>query len=183
MIKQPQYILTNPNSGRHLYRRGWLGLIPLVGGFVGIGLMLLGLTRYRDRKLFFIGLAALLFTATIYRSLFYYIEYSEAGRKQFSEIAQDQMNSLVKDVEFYKLQNGQYPDSLEQVLISNRLAFIYDPLSSKNLGKSKKFIYQKLDNLHYTLFSVGKDMQENTKDDIYPSIDTAKIGLSKRGRG
>jgi len=22
-------------SGRHLYNRGWLGLIPLIGGFVG----------------------------------------------------------------------------------------------------------------------------------------------------
>jgi hypothetical protein len=101
-------------TGRHLYRRGWLGLIPLVGGFVGIGLMVLGIFKYRDKKLFLIGLAALLFTVAIYSSLYFYSTYSVTARGQWAEMSKLNLNTLVSHIEFYKLQNGSYPDSLKR---------------------------------------------------------------------
>ena len=173
---------TNSNPAKHLYGRGWLGLIPLVGGFVGIGLIILGIFKYRDKKLILIGTCALLFTIAIYGSMFYYIEYSDDGGKQMIPISQRYLNSLIKDLEFYKTKNGSYPDSLEELNKNNGMAFIYDPLLSRRFGaKDIKFNYQKIGN-KYTLFSSGVDRTPNTNDDIYPMIfisDSSKFGLIK----
>ena len=160
----------NTKTGKHLYGRGWLGLIPLVGGFVGLGLIFLGFFKYKDKKLVLIGFAALMFTVTIYSSLFYYTEYSDVGGKQFAQTSQDFLNSLVKVIEFYKQQNGSYPDSLEQLLPNNKLAWINDPLLSRRPGtKNTKFNYKRTGDT-YILFSSGLDRIPNTKDDIYPTV-------------
>lgn len=173
---------TSSKSGKHLYGRGWLGLIPLVGGFVGIGLIVLGIFKYKDKKLTLIGTAALFFTLTIYSSVFYYFQYSDTSGKQFAQTSQDFLNSLVKDIEFYKLKNGSYPDSLEQLLPDNRLAWIHDPLLSRRPGtKETKFNYKRVGD-KYSLFSSGLDRVPNTNDDIYPTntlTDSSKAMTTK----
>ncbi|MEO8405822.1 MAG: hypothetical protein ABI480_14545 [Chitinophagaceae bacterium] len=174
MSVKPTYILTDQKSGRHLYGRGWLGLIPLVGGVIGIGLIMLGVLKYKDKKLVLIGAAALLFTVAVYGSLFYYMEYSDTGRKLHIQLAQDQLNDVVKHIEFYKLQAGQYPDSLKQLAKKDDRAWIFDPAGGTR--SNRIFIYQKL-NDHYILFSAGADLIENTSDDLYPTIDTTGTGL------
>ena len=55
--------------GSHLYGRGYLGLIPLIGAFVGLGLILLGAIKYQNRRLVLIGFAALFPTILIYGSM------------------------------------------------------------------------------------------------------------------
>jgi hypothetical protein len=171
------------NSAKHLYGRGWLGLIPLVGGVVGIGLIILGIFKYRDRKLILIGLFALLFTIAIYSSIFYYFTYSNLGGKQWATTSQTFLNNLIKDIEFYKTTHGVYPDSLEQLTKNNEIAYINDQLLSRRPGiKNTKFNYKKIGN-RYTLFSSGIDRIPNTSDDIYPNIiisDSSKIGLIKK---
>ena len=75
----------------------------------------------------------------------------------------------MKHVEFYKLKNGSYPDSLEQVNDDNSQTSLYDPLQSGGkVTTNNEFNYQKLGN-HYYLFSSGLDGIPNTKDDIYPT--------------
>jgi len=170
-------------SGRHLYNRGWLGLIPLIGGFVGIGLMLLGIFKYKDKKLVLIGFAALLFTVTIYSSLYLYSSYSETGLNQWAELSKMELNGLIKDIEYYKLQNGHYPDNLQQLVEKDKVVFIYDPLLG--VGKSTgdtKFNYRKIGD-RYTVFSSGIDKVPNTRDDIYPEVvisDSSKIGFIRK---
>ena len=94
------------------------------------------------------------------------------------------LNDLIKDVEFYKLKNGAYPDSLEQLqnLRNNEVVFIDDPIVSRRPeAKNTKFNYQKIGD-KYTLFSNGLDKIPGTPDDIYPSLilqDSDKIGLIK----
>jgi hypothetical protein len=170
------------NPAKHLYGRGWLGFIPLVGGFVGIGLILLGIFKYRDRKLILIGLFALSFTIIIYSSLFYYTEYSKTGRENIAKISQDALNDLVINIEFYKQKHGSYPDSLEQIEAMNKFAWILDPLQSSGPRKKKtKFNYRKFGD-KYLLFSSGIDGIPNTKDDIYPIIhlnDSLNTNLSQ----
>ena len=166
---------TNLKSAKHLYGRGWLGLIPLVGGFVGIGLIILGAFKYRDRKLIIIGAADLFFTVAIYSSMFYYFMYSDAAAKGFAQTSQMFLNGAVKELEFYKLKNGSYPDSLEQLPRNNDIFSIYDPLLSRRPGtKNAKFYYKKTGDT-YTLFSSGIDRIPNTKDDIYPNETLNKI--------
>ena len=160
---------TSTKSAKHLYGRGWLGLIPLVGGFVGIGLIILGAFKYRDRKLIIIGAADLFFTVAIYSSMFYYFMYSDAAAKGFAQTSQMFLNGVVKELEFYKLKNGSYPDSLEQLPRNNDIFSIYDPLLSRHPGtKNTKFYYKKTGDT-YILFSSGIDRIPNTKDDIYPT--------------
>jgi len=165
-----------------LYSRGWFGLIPLVGFFVGIWLIIEGAFKYKDRKLILIGIASIMFTVIFYSSLIYYSQYSVQGRKNFASFSQSYLNSLIKDIEFYKSQKGYYPDSLEELESTDKMVMIYDPiLNGKGSPNNGKFYYKKLGN-RYTLFSCGVDEIPNTSDDIFPSmdnLDTSKIGFIK----
>ncbi len=154
------------------YKLGYLGIIPLVGFFVGIGLTLYGIFRYKDRKLTLIGIACLLFTVLVYSSLFYIgSNYSGTGKKASEKIAQIQLNDLLKDIEYYKLQKGNYPESLKQLEKPNEPVAINDPTQS-GLGKDY-FNYKNLGD-KYTLYSSGRDQIKNTVDDIYPVIENLK---------
>jgi hypothetical protein len=166
-------------SAKHLYSRGWLGLIPLIGGFAGLYLILLGIFKYRDRKLIIIGVAALLFTVLIYSSIYYYFNYSTQARKDFSVFAQPAMDNLIKDIEFYKTDHGAYPDVLKQIITEDKFASIHDPIPGKQEINNGEFYYKKLDRKYY-LFSSGIDKVPFTTDDIYPSskyYDSTKTGL------
>ena len=165
---------TDKKSGRHLYGRGWLGLIPLIGGFVGIGLIALGIFKYKDKKLTLIGFAALLFTVLIYSYLFYDLQYSERGRRTHIEFTERFLNDMVKNIEFYKLQKGAYPDSLKQLteVDPNVIITDYFPIGKKD-EKQSYYNYKKTDS-SYTVYSSGFDGIPNTKDDIYPTIKIPK---------
>lgn len=152
------------------YKLGYLGLIPLVGFYVGLGLTLYGIFKYKDRKLITIGIASMLFTILVYSTLNYFAFHTDIGKVDKEKLAQVRLNSLIADIEYYKDQNGKYPDSLAQVKVERELLFIID-LTSKadvhyynytNLGKN------------YLLFSIGMDQIKNTSDDIYPKIKNMK---------
>ncbi len=165
-----------------MYSRGWFGLIPLIGGIVGLGLIALGVFKYKDRKLIIIGSAALLFTVVVYSSIIFYFEYSEAFRKDFAVFSKPAMDELIKSIEFYKTQNGQYPDSLQELTKESKLVQIHDPISQREDGERRGlFYYQRVDN-RYFLFSAGVDKKPFTEDDIFPSVtyfDSTKTGLIK----
>lgn len=152
------------------YKLGYLGLFPFVGFFIGIGLTLYGIFRYKDRKLTAIGIFCMFFTVFVYANLFLLGNYFDLDLAK-EQIAQTHLNSLIKDIEFYKFQNGKYPDSLKQLDNNNEIVFINDPTQSelgndifnyKNLGKN------------YTLYSSGNDQTQNTSDDLYPQIKNLK---------
>jgi hypothetical protein len=62
----------------------------------------------------------------LYSTLFYAGTHASVSKKGFEDISQMQINSLVKNIEFYKLVHGQYPDNLQQLLKDDKLAPIYD---------------------------------------------------------
>ena len=156
------------NSGKHLYSRGWLGLIPLIGGIAGIILIILGAFKYRDRKLIFIGFAAFTFTVLIYSSIYYYFNYSQSAKKSFASFAQPAMNNLLKNIEFYKTEHRGYPQKLTDLLKEDKLVQIFDPIPGKPKSNNGEFYYKKLDTTYY-LFSAGIDRKPFTSDDIFPS--------------
>ena len=152
------------------YKLGYLGLFPFVGFFVGIGLTLYGIFRYKDLKLTVIGIACILFTVLTYSALFLFGNYSGLGKAK-EQIAQTHLNSLIKDIEYYKNQNGTYPDSLKQLENKNEIVFINDPTQSE-LGNDY-YNYKNLGD-NYILFSSGSDQTQNTSDDLYPQIKNLK---------
>jgi hypothetical protein len=175
-------LTTIPKKSRPPYLLGLLCLIPLVGAFVGLALILYGLIRYKDKWLTIIGAAGIAWTIIIYSTLFYAGMHSSAFRKNFEIIAQMQLNNLVKNIEFYKLSHGQYPDDLQQLLKDDPLAPINDAAQGMNIRGNTYFNYQKIGD-KYTLFSSGQDGIPNTKDDLFPQItitDSSKIGLIRQ---
>ena len=147
------------------YLLGLLGFIPLVGFFVGIGLTLYGLIKYKDKKLVIIGVFCMLFTVFVYSFMIFGLDKFSKVKESWAELSQHQINELVKDVEYYKLQNGKYPESLKQLSNVN----IQDPVKGLNAREKDVFIYKNLGD-KYLLFSVGLDWKPNTKDDIYPKV-------------
>ncbi len=170
-------------DGNHLYRFGLLGLIPNVGIIAGIVLLFKGLFTYKDKKLVVIGIADVLFTFIFWYSVSHIVDNSKSNNDSLTIMAQSKLNSITKDIEFYKIKYGNYPDSLEQATKDDKFAFIYDPfLSFSEKGNDVSYHYKKIRD-KYTLFSVGIDKIPNSSDDIYPTStkgDTTKFGLIKK---
>jgi hypothetical protein len=163
------------------YLLGLLCLMPLVGAFVGLGLLLYGLLKYKDKWLSIIGAAGIIWTIIVYSTLFYAGTHAAVFKKGFEDISQMQLNSLVKNIEFYKMTHGQYPDNLEQLLEDDKLAPINDAVQGMNTKGDSYYNYQKIGN-KYLLFSSGQDGIPNTKDDLFPQLtdsESSKIGLIK----
>jgi len=159
------------------YLLGLLCVIPLVGAFVGAGLLLYGIFIYKDKWIITIGVAGILFSVFVFK-----IMSPSTNDPQFNkgmtELDKGQLNGLIKSIEFYKIQNGNYPDSLQQLDLKGEAISISDPLLMFKGDKTAIFNYHKIGK-KYTLFSSGIDKTPNTADDIYPTlqIDTSKIGL------
>ncbi len=160
-----------------------LCVLPVVGFFVGFLVLMLRIVHYKDRVFVIMGVIGMLITVVIYASMIYYTETSGATEDGFASIAQTQLNDLVKSIEFYKLQNGSYPDSLHQIETKDSFISIDDPIQIfKRNKKSIIYQYRKVGN-KYSLFSVSKDGKPNTADDIYPTLsntDTSKMGFIKK---
>jgi hypothetical protein len=162
------------------YLLGLLCLIPLVGAFVGFGLLLYGLLKYKDKWLSIIGAAGIVWTIIFYTMLWYAATHKSLFTKGFADLSQMQLNSLVKNIEFYKLEHGQYPEDL-QLLKEDKLAPINDPVQGLQRKENSYFNYRKVGD-RYLLFSSGQDGIPNTNDDLFPQVtitDSGKIGLIK----
>ncbi|CAN5593346.1 hypothetical protein BH11BAC3_BH11BAC3_25910 [soil metagenome] len=171
----------SPKKSSPPYLIGLICFIPLIGAFVGLGLLLYGLLKYKDKWLSIIGAAGILWTVIIYSTLFYAGTHASVFKKGFEDISQMQLNSLVKNIEFYKLAHGQYPDNLKQLLEDDELAPINDAAQGMNTKENSYYNYEKVGN-KYTVFSSGQDGIPKTKDDLYPLVtisDSSKIGLIK----
>jgi len=173
----------NPTTIQHKskppYLLGLLCLIPLVGAFVGVGLLFYGLLKYKDKWLSIIGASGIAWTIIVYSTLFYTGTHSPIFKKGFEDISQMQLNSLIKNIEFYKLVHGHYPDNLQQLLEDDKLTPIYDAAQGMNTKENSYYNYQKSGD-RYLLFSSGQDGIPNTKDDLFPQVtitDSSKIGL------
>jgi len=100
-----------------------------------------------------------------------------------TKLAESTITQLVQAIEFYKTQNGSYPDSLntlKESLPENSMVFVHDPSDVQIGGEGREFHYELVDANHYYLLGVGADGQPYTNDDILPKIEIGpggKIGL------
>jgi hypothetical protein len=134
------------------------------------------LFEYKDKKLTLIGLAGVLFSVFVYGSLAFYSN-SDDKKIMMAPFVKDELNSLVKNIEFYKLEHGTYPDSLLQLMNDNTTVFIADPTQDFPKGDSSYYRYKKTDAGYY-LFSAGVDGVAGTKDDIFPKPLKMKKGTT-----
>jgi len=177
-IKQFQ----NPRSPSYLW--GLIGIFPIIGAINGVIMILMGVIQYKDYKYCLIGLLGILFSVGFFKYMKYTTTQSPQMSVVYSSMAQTELNDLTKDIEFYKFQNKQYPDSLQQLTTERTLVIINDPiLTYRHMSDEMNmlFNYKRIGN-KYTLFSSGLDEEPHTADDIYPIIsisDTSKSGFMK----
>ncbi|MFA5046493.1 MAG: hypothetical protein WC542_11265 [Paludibacter sp.] len=158
------------------YALGVVCLIPGIGAIVGILFVIMGISKYKDKWFTLIGVFGIVFTIILSGVIYPEIWNEKVRNEKNTEEAKVWMNNLIKDIEFYKIKSGKYPESLNDL----GSYLIYDPTQDID-GKNNYFNY-KLIGDKYLLFSSGIDKIPNTKDDIYPEIcvvESSKIGLLK----
>jgi len=169
-----------PSSPVSLYWWGLLCLIPGVGAIAGFILLLRGIIEFRDTVLIAIGAIGILVSIYFYPKLFH--DSAPEFEMAWQRISQTELNTLMKEIEFYKIQNGKYPESLAQIGKNNSSVLIDDPLQRRNKkGDNTQFNFKNFGD-KYELFSSGVDGIPNTADDLYPiyaTSDSSKFGLLK----
>lgn len=161
------------------YLLGLICLAPILGGYAGLAILLFGIFKYKDKWFSIIGLAGIVWTVIFIETIPYASKHVSFIRSGYVALSQIELNTLVKNIEFYKLQHGVYPDSLKQLLRDDTPASIVDPIRVNQDNQHEEFNYQKFGN-KYVLYSYGEDGIPQTKDDLYPQVsttDSTKIGL------
>lgn len=171
----------NARNGRHLYPFGWFGLFPVAGAVAGVILLYKAIHQYKNKILGIIGVAAMLPTVLLFGLplAFKHIPAMSAG---FQVNASMDLTKTVRAIEFYRLQYGEYPDSLQALLQTDNLAPVYDPLQMSRESDNILFQYHRYGD-KYTVYSRGLDGLAGTDDDLYPQVkftDSTRIGLIRR---
>jgi hypothetical protein len=163
------------------YLLGLLGFIPLVGFFAGIAMIILAVTKFKDKWMIVIGIACMLMTIAFYTALFYIGFKSKIGKGLWAQHSQMQLNNLVRHVEYYKLEHDEYPKNLQDLLKENKEGIIiFDPIKVVGTTGSNLFNYENRGDT-YLLFSSGVDEIAHTEDDLYPQVTANKnIGWRRK---
>lgn len=114
--------------------------------------------------------------------LIFYLEYRDLS-KDITKLDDSTKNyfiemhlfSIAKNIEFYKLLNGRYPDNLSEVRRINYETEMYiDPYAQDRCIYEFYYHLDKTTN-RYVLFSPGKDHKLFTEDDILPRINKNQL--------
>ncbi len=172
---------------------GGMSFIPLVGVFFGLIAIVWGLVTKKTggKKLALIGGGGISFTILLYSALFYFGFVQRGGiyDELRSRLSETTLTLLVQTIEFYKAQNGKYPESLEVLknsLPEDSMVFIFDPAEAVKMGEQPRhYYYELIDSEHYYLLGLGADGQPFTPDDLLPKVEVdaqSKVGLIIKGR-
>jgi len=150
---------------------GGLSFIPLVGVLFGIISIIWGFAA-KNRNLKIAGSLGIAFTIGIYSSLGYFGTVQEGGvyDELRGKLAKSQLTSAIQAIEFYKVQNGNYPETLialQDSLPENSMVFLFDA-TQIDAGEAKHYFYKRINEQQYHIRSLGRDGILNTDDDVLP---------------
>jgi hypothetical protein len=153
------------------YVIGGMSFIPLIGVLFGIIAIIWGFV-IKHTKLKIVGACGIAFTVLLYSALGYFAFVQEGGvyDELRGGLTKTQLTSAVQAIEFYKVQNGHYPESLEilqKSLPENSMVFLHDATQVNTDGKL--YYYKLIDESSYHIRSYGRDGLINTADDILPA--------------
>lgn len=143
----------------------WWSFIPFIGLIFGLIFFIRGLS---ERNFRYLGIAftSLMISIVGWLAFAFYWDYSQ----QNLYATQQNLNTIVKELAYYKVKNGVYPESLDslkkqnQFLIFSEYNMGFNPFSK---SESRDFYYQKQDST-YILLAPGPDAIPLTEDDILP---------------
>lgn len=158
-----------------------ISFIPLIGVLTGIICILNAVIARRPNSslLGLLGFCGIMVSVILYGVVLPGIFKSTDFSKQFEPHAISAMTSLVRNIEYIKLQQGAYPESMEEIranLKEGELVFTFDLSGPATMGDTQRDFYYEVinDGSNYLLFGLGVDGKPFTEDDIYPLIDPAK---------
>jgi hypothetical protein len=171
---------SNQAKARRIAPWGFLGLMPNFGVIAGVVLLYQGIIRLKSRLLIIIGVADILFTIVFWAVVEHWVFNSPSIVRMERQLSQTQLNTVFKNVEFYKIQHGDYPDSLQEIEDLRKDLWLSDALPRKGSRLKPGHYYYEKTGDKYWLFSVGDDGVPFTADDMYPTMnpaDSTKFGL------
>lgn len=142
--------------------------IPILGVLFGTILIAIGFAK-KSLLLKILGLSGILFNVILPASLFYFGFRSDDAHEAWNVFTVSNLNKSHIYLEYHKIQNDTYPDSLNY--LKNYDSFI----TFNDSPNDNTLYYQKLSDSTYYLFGRGKDGKPFTKDDIYPTILTDSL--------
>lgn len=158
-----------------------ISFIPLIGIFTGIICIVIAVIgkKSNSRLLGGLGVSGILLSVVLYGSLFYKMFNDGEFTKGFEVHSISAMTSLVRHIEYYRLQHGYYPESmaaLRENLKEGEMVFSFDMSGPLNVdGQQREFYYEVINSgENYLLLGVGQDASPFTTDDIFPIIDPEK---------
>jgi hypothetical protein len=157
-----------------------LSFIPCLGVPFGLVAIVFGVVRSM-RAVLVLGICGIAFTFILYGGLFYFGMFQRGGvyDQLRAKMAVTMLNSSVKEIEFYKLQHGTYPHSLDDLSDQEKNGFpsTSDPTAIERGGKMDEKFYYQLDpsGKFYYLRSVGPDGVPFTNDDILPALSDSEL--------
>jgi len=157
-----------------------LSFIPCLGVPFGLVAIVFGVVRSM-RTVLILGICGIAFTFVLYGSLFYFGMIQRGGiyDQLRAKMAVTMLNSTVKEIEFYKVQHGVYPQTLDDLADQEKGGFVSsdDPTAMERGGKMDEKFYYKLDpsGKYYYLRSVGPDGIPFTDDDMLPSLPASDL--------
>lgn len=155
---------------------GIIGLLPVIGLFLGSYLIYVGFKR-REIAFKFLGILDVCVTLLIAYPLLQPVKPGSMFYQLAEVSSVEKMNNVVRSLELYKLQEGVYPDSLLEITKVEPIFTDLDPLHSVARHKAQPLKYYKTSTGYY-LFSSGMDEEEFTSDDLLPSSPSSpKFGL------
>ena len=163
--------------GTAAYVVGGMSFIPLIGVLFGVAAIVWGLVTKKSggKRLAAIGGVGIVFTLALYGALFYFGFSQRGGIYDYLrvQLAQSTINSLVPSIEFYRIQNGKYPESLkvlQETLPKEGFVSVFDPTVLEFSAQSRYFLYERVGEDHYYLRGLGADGKPFTSDDIVPQV-------------
>ncbi|WP_426689810.1 type II secretion system protein GspG [Rhodanobacter ginsengiterrae] len=177
---------SRPSLPGGYYAFGCASFIPLLGVVIGIIAIIIGMTSRKKggRVLALIGVGGMAFSVILYGSLFYFGFVQRGGVYDGlrAQLAHSTIDALVPQVEFYRLQHGVYPpslDALRKASAGQAMPMTTDPSTTI----PRPFYYERVGDDHYYLRGVGPDGKAFTADDLVPDVavpDGSRIGLLKQ---
>ncbi len=171
---------------------GGMSFIPLLGIPFGVLAIAWGLGTKKEggRKLALVGAGGISATVLLYSALFYFGFSVRGGAfdEARAQLSRTNLGGVVQAIEFYRVQNGQYPDSLAQLRTSLQqpsFVFLEDVSGGGDMSAPRPYYYEVVDSAHYYLLGVGADGTPFTADDVLPTLTVRPqggVGLLIKGR-